>query len=426
MLRRTEAPMMTTRRQFLIGAAGTAALAGCGALVRAAGTGDGDAVGSGAARNGDGTLVVVTLYGGNDGLDTVIPASHPAYRRARGDLARTPDAVLDLGDDLGLHPKLSNLATVWQNGHLAVLRGVGFPDRDRSHFHCMDLWQSAGQDDGRTGWLGRWLDAGDHDPVRAIAVGNGLPPLLRGRRTSGSVVSIGAAAIPGGDPVVSHLAQLSEVDRDAPALVQAAQVAAGDLISVTAAVGDAIGPRGASDDPVDGGGAARAGGDASPARAGRAMSLSGQLDVVAELIAAGLPTRAYAVQMGGFDTHANQAPTRDRLMTELDTALGRFLPRVAAAPVTVLVYSEFGRRVAVNASGGTDHGAAGTVLVCGSRVKGGFHGEEPSLTSLIDGDLRHDLDYRSVYRSVLEDVLGIEAEVAIEGASRYRRLALVA
>jgi uncharacterized protein (DUF1501 family) len=150
------------------------------------------------------------------------------------------------------------------------------------------------------------------------------------------------------------------------------------------------------------------------------VGLAAQLELVASLIEAGLPTRVYSVQMGGFDTHAGQRPTRDRLMAGLDDGLGRFLPRVADRPVTVLVYSEFGRRVEINGSEGTDHGRAGPVFVCGSAVRGGFHGEEPSLTELDEGDLRSNVDFRSVYASVLEGVLGVEPADVIPGASRYK------
>ncbi|MGI9053048.1 MAG: DUF1501 domain-containing protein, partial [Ilumatobacteraceae bacterium] len=142
--------------------------------------------------------------------------------------------------------------------------------------------------------------------------------------------------------------------------------------------------------------------------AGEYGGLAGELNVVADLIEAGLPTRAYGVQLGGFDTHANQGATHAALLAELDGALSGFLGRVADRPVTVVVYSEFGRRVRSNGSGGTDHGGAGTVLLAGNVVPG-FHGEPPPLDRLDDGDLTTTVDFRAVYAALLEGVLGTDA-----------------
>ncbi|MBL7516549.1 DUF1501 domain-containing protein, partial [Frankia sp. CNm7] len=154
-----------------------------------------------------------------------------------------------------------------------------------------------------------------------------------------------------------------------------------------------------------------------------------QLDVVAAGIRAGGPARVYAVSLGGFDTHTQEKATHARLLGQLDAALTRFQAAVADDPhgaaVTTLVYSEFGRRVAANASGGTDHGTAGPVLVLGTRVAGGFHGNPPSLTDLDDGDLKVTTDFRSVYATVLERCLGTEAGVVLGTRERFDRLAFL-
>ncbi|MBV9041841.1 MAG: DUF1501 domain-containing protein, partial [Acidimicrobiia bacterium] len=152
-----------------------------------------------------------------------------------------------------------------------------------------------------------------------------------------------------------------------------------------------------------------------------------QLDLVARLIKAGVPTRVYAVSLGGFDTHAAEKDTHARLLGELDAALSSFVSSLqgtrAGDGVVTLVYSEFGRRVAANASGGTDHGTAAPVLVAGPGVKGGLYGEEPSLKNLDDGDLRFTTDFRSVYATVLTRVLGVDATVALD--RNYRPLAFL-
>jgi uncharacterized protein (DUF1501 family) len=196
-----------TRRQLLTGAAGAGALGaaayaansifgGGGNPARTApptgGTADAGSptgsTGTGpasthAAQATRGTLVLVTLYGGNDGLNTVVPYADPTYTAARPSLAVT--GAIHLDDALGLHPSLTGLKQVWDNGHLAIVLGVGYPDPNRSHFRSMDIWQSAvPETDVGTGWLGRWLDAQAHDPMRALSLGPTLPLLLQGARTA--------------------------------------------------------------------------------------------------------------------------------------------------------------------------------------------------------------------------------------------------
>jgi uncharacterized protein (DUF1501 family) len=145
------------------------------------------------------------------------------------------------------------------------------------------------------------------------------------------------------------------------------------------------------------------------ASAGGQSALAGQLDIVASLVEAGVPTRAYSVSLGGFDTHANERGTQQRLLTELDTALVPFVERMSRSDrgqqVVVLVYSEFGRRVKANGSQGTDHGTAGPVFLVGKHVRGGFYGDQPSLTDLDNGDLKENVDFRSIYATLLDHVL---------------------
>ncbi len=391
-----------TRRQFLQGASALGAAAALGAC-----TSDPDRAPSAASVSSpstttppttpttptDGTLVVLTLYGGNDALNTVAPVEDDTYRSLRGDLALDPALTHDLGEGFALHPSLVRCKALWDAERLAVVHGVGFDGLDRSHFHCMDVWQAGGPDDTTTGWLGRWLDRVGDDPLDAVAVGRGLPLLTRGRTRAAAVVPPGAFELPGGDGLPALLAVGARAESGPTSLTAMAARSTADLLRVAATV--------------------------SPVLAGRpaADSLSGRLDTVATLIEAGLATRVYAVDLGGFDTHAGQATTHAALLSELDAGLGDFLERVVDRRVTVLVYSEFGRRVAPNASGGTDHGQAGTVLLAGT-VRPGHHGEPPPLQHLTDGDLATTVDLRAVYGGVLEGVLGLDAADVLEGAVR--------
>jgi uncharacterized protein (DUF1501 family) len=273
---------------------------------------------------------------------------------------------------------------------------VGFDDLDRSHFHCMDEWQAAG-DDHTTGWLGRWLDRVGEDPLDAVVVGRRLPLLARGASHSATVVPAGPFELPDEAALRPLLDTMANGERAGLAALVADSTA--DLLSVVDRVGPLLT---APDDEAD--------------------DLGTRLATVADLIEADLPTRTYAVDLGGFDTHSGQADQQAALLGALDGAVADFVARVAGRPVTVLVYSEFGRRVAPNASAGTDHGQAGTVLLAGD-VRSGHHGDPPPLDDLADGDLRTTTDFRSVYGAVLEQVLGIEAGDVIDGAPRS--LALV-
>lgn len=345
----------------------------------------------------DGTLVVVTLSGGNDALNTVAPVADSTYRSARGALALDPASVLDIGEGFALHPALTRTKALWDADRLAVVHGVGFDSLDRSHFHCMDVWQAGDTHDLGTGWLGRWLDLEGSDPLDAVVVGRGLPLLARGKRRSAAVLPPGPFVLPGDATLRTGLASLSAADPGRPVLEAGVALSTIDLLAVV----DTVAPM-VAEAPAD-------------------DTLAARLETVAALIDARLQTRAYAVDLGGFDTHAAQAATHEALLAELDAALGAFLEQMADRPVTVLVYSEFGRRVAPNGSAGTDHGGAGTVLVAGA-VRPGHHGEPPPLDALADGDLATTVDFRAVYAGLLEGVLGVDAADVLGDAPEPLRL----
>lgn len=348
-----------------------------------------------------GVLVVVTLYGGNDGLNTVIPAGDRAYQDARPDLAYKPDEVLDVGEGLGLNPGLRGLKDLWDNRKLAIVRGVGYPRPDHSHFRSMAIWQTASpQSPTRTGWLGRWLDATGDDPIRALSVEPVVPPLLAGDHVAGASLPVFGLQLPRGPLGTAFLALGQPQPGEGDDFARAAKSVA-DLAEAARVLRDARAKQDenpAEDEERNNG-----------ASAGGRGALGAQLDLVAGLIEMGVPTRAYSVSLGGFDTHADERGTQQRLLTELDKALNPFVARMRNTDrgrnVVVLVYSEFGRRVRANASQGTDHGTAGPAFLLGEKVNGGFYGQQPSLTDLDDGDLRQTTDFRDIYATLLDKVL---------------------
>jgi uncharacterized protein (DUF1501 family) len=365
--------------------------------------------------------VLVTLYGGNDGLNTVIPYTDPKYAAGRPTLGYTPDQVIPLADGLGLHPNLKGLKGLWDANQLAVVLGVGYPNPILSHFRSMDIWQSASPDAPiATGWLGRWLDATGTDPMRALSIGPTLPLALSGAKESATAVSTGGIRIPGGARVASSLAALWAPGADRQGLAARVAGSGADLLSVQHSLADLLGPPTTPTTPTT---------QSPPSTTAPAIAtppatnaLADQLQLVARLIKAGAPTRVYQVSLGGFDNHATEKDTHARLMSELDDAVAGFFTSIHgdahAEAVTLLTYSEFGRRPTQNGSEGTDHGTAAPLFVAGPAVKGGrFYGEEPSLSDLdADDNLKFTTDFRSVYASVLGPVIGVDPKVAL-GAS---------
>mgnify|MGYP000672237634 CR=1 FL=1 len=348
---------------------------------------------------GNRIVVLVTLYGGNDGLNTLIPYSNSAYYDARSDLAYDEADVLKLDDDYALNPGLQDMAGAYRDGQLAILRGVGYPKPDRSHFRSVDIWQSASLDSSvSTGWIGRWLDTTDGNPVQALHLGPVLPRLAVGEKCSAAAFTSRVAPQPSHTKLMSALSSPDKRDSASMRFVC-------DSYRDTVGVNERFLP--IFDDE----------GEASIG------SLAGQLDAAAACIEAGMPTRVYSVQLGGFDTHADERTTQQALLAVLDGALARFRARLRGdrhgKNVVVMVYSEFGRRVAANSSDGTDHGTAGPVFILGEDVVGGFYGDDPGLKDLVGEDLKVTMDFRDIYNDILVEVLGADPEPVV-GTGRKR------
>lgn len=405
-----------TRRQFLLGAGAAGVSVGAGALaghLLAPATPSAPAAAKAPSGQGGGPLVVVTLYGGNDGLNTLVPYTDPAYHALRPNLGYSAEEVLDLDGQFGLNHRLEGLMSRWRRGQLAVVRGVGYPNPNLSHFESMDIWQTANPTDGTgAGWLGRWLDLGGTEPLQAISVGATLPPLLRGTRRSATAITGPTITLPGSNAFQAAFADLGRPGVDRQGLASAVALSVDDLLGARQALDARPAPE-----------------RAAPTASADTSSLSAQLAVVAELINAGTPTQVYQVSLASFDTHAGEKADHERLLEALDEGIDGFLTSVAGSRegerTVVMTYSEFGRRPSENASGGTDHGAASVLFVAGPKVNGGrFYGEQPSLTHLDEyGNLIYNVDFRSVYATVLEQVVGVDAGAVLGG--RYPSLGFV-
>ncbi len=393
-----------TRRRFI-------QLTGAGAMAAAAHTLSLEEIANAAIARplplGTPILVVVTLYGGNDGLNTVVPFQDPIYHSLRPQLAYKENEVIPIGQGLALNGSMTGFKSIWDRGQLAIVRGVGYPDPDRSHFSSMAIWQSASLSAVKSGWLGRWVETQKEDPLLAISLGSVLPPLLAGNKRSGSVLPLGGLKLPSGS-LASDCAKLSMESSQDDLLQASVARSMRNLFQVadevTPILKDPAPP--ASDLPVVVGG--NAGGDSN---------LSAQLEVVAKLIAAGSPTRVWSVSLGGFDTHADEHAAQSRLLGAVSSSLTKFMSQLRSTnrskDVTILVYSEFGRRVRANASQGTDHGTSGPVFIMGEKVAGGFYGDQPSLSNLKEDDLQVTTDFRDIYATLLERVLNSPKERVI-------------
>lgn len=354
-------------------------------------------------------LVIVTLNGGNDGLNTVVPYLDPLYKSLRPRLAYKEDQVLPIGDGLALNGSMTGFKTFWDSKQLAIVRGVGYPNPDRSHFSSMAIWQSASRTPIKTGWVGRWLETQPENPFLAISLGSTMPPLFQGEKRSGTVLPLSGLRTPSGMLAKDYANTSKKTKLDGQLSATAAR-SMRDLFTVADIVSPILknpAPPAADLPTVIGG------------NAGGESNLGAQLDVAAKLIAAGVPTRVWSVSLGGFDTHANELSAQSLLLGTVSNSISKFMSQMRtigrSRDVTIMVYSEFGRRVRANASDGTDHGTSAPVFIIGERVVGGFHGEQPPLNQLKDGDLAVTTDFRSVYGSVIEGVLYTPVDRVISG-----------
>lgn len=377
---------MTSRRRFLQQSALVSTAWMLPSFLKAVGT---------AMPGGQRRLVVLQLSGGNDGLNTVVPFRHDVYAANRGSLALPKDRLHLITDDIGLNPGLVGLRSLFDDGLVSIVQGVGYPDPDRSHFRSLDIWHTASASNEylETGWLGRYLDGDCTAPHHVIEVGPSLTLANKGERMKAIALSdVNRFYRSTREPYFARLAEHGEHQHKTAAYLYKTMA---ETYQSAAYVKEKLKPM-------------------EPGVGYAKDALGKQLRTVANFIKSGLDTRAYYVSFSGFDTHSNQLQRHERLLKTVGDNLLAFIQDLQAAgeldSTLVMVFSEFGRRVKQNASNGTDHGAAGPLFLLGGGLKKpGLFNSIPALNDLdTNGDLKFSVDFRSVYATILRDWMGAD------------------
>ena len=346
-----------------------------------------------ALADDDKTLVVLQLSGGNDGLNTLVPFTNGAYYAARPNIAISKKDVIPVSADLGMHPSLLKFAKFFDDGQLAWIENVGYPNPNRSHFASMAIWNTADASGmGRDGWISK-ISEEIGDPFCATQLGGS--PVLAMRNSNGSLPAIRSLEgfklniSAGLEPAYNSILALSRTG-EADFIKKSNQ----QMIANTQWLSQQISGY-------------------SPAVKYPESKIAKRLEESASLIATGENQRVIYLTQGGFDTHADQRNNQDRLLLEIAEALAAFQEDLRLQglddKVMVLAFSEFGRRVAENASGGTDHGQGSVMFALGKNVKGGIYGDSPDLENLSQGDIKYKQDFRGVYASALDNWLKISS-----------------
>ncbi len=367
------------------------------------------------------TLIVVQMAGGVDGINALIPYKDAAYRANRSALGVAEKDMLVVNERIAFNPGMAKLKEIFDQGKLAIIEGVGYPNPNFSHFKAMDIWQSADPDGHATeGWLGRYFDGltdADGHPLVGLSYGSRSPTSFTSSKLSLPAVSSletfslqNAAGDKNPDARRSSLLKLYDVykpanTRFAALLDTTIENAYQSSLQLNAAHTTY-----------------------KPAVTYPQSSLATGLRLLAELIdsggSGGVPLRVGHVMLGGFDTHTQQDATLERLLKDTSESINAFWQDVRAHghgdDVLIMTWSEFGRRVKENAQAGTDHGSAVPIFIIGNAVKGGFYGEPASLSNLDNGNLRFTTDFRSVYSTVLERWLQAPSDGILNG--RYTQL----
>jgi uncharacterized protein (DUF1501 family) len=367
------------------------------------------------------TLLVVQLGGGNDGINTVVPYSQQAYYQARPTLALQPGELLQIDGDVGLHPSMGGLMSLFQSHNAAILQGVGYANPNRSHFESTLIWESASTDSSLAGgWLGRYLDAAKAaDPnVAAVNVGGLLPLTLTGLTSRGlSIDSLDRFRV-----FPTPTAQTQTQDEDTIKLMNEVACTACQEYSALVGAMMQLGLNAmAASDTI-----AQAAANYQTSAKYPLDDFGNRMKLAAQIAGSNLNPKILYVELGGFDTHANQKGQQASLLQTLSDGIAAFYQDMSdmgrANDTLVMTFSEFGRRVQENGNAGTDHGTAEPLFAVGGKVSSNLYGTTPSLTDLDQGDIKYGIDFRQFYASVLDDWLGVDSSVIL--GQKYDKLSV--
>ncbi len=349
---------------------------------------------SGREASGKKKLVMIQFLGGNDGLNTVIPYNNDVYYKLRRNIGIKKDQVIALDQELGLNPAMTALKELYDQGYVSVINNVGYPNPDRSHFRSMDIWQSASSstDYLSTGWLGRYLDSECQWPYEAIEIDNNLSLAMKGKKRSGIATKnarqlFEETKAPYFETVAAYV-KPEMLDDDNLGYLYKTML---DTTSSAKYIFETQKTYHNTAEYPD-------------------TSFAKELKTVATFINSGLGTSVYYVNLTGFDTHVGQLNRQESLLKQYSEGVAAFVKDLksthAFEDTLIVTFSEFGRRVEENASGGTDHGTASNLFVIGGNLKKkGIFNSGPDLLNLADGDLKHHIDFRQVYATVLDNWL---------------------
>ena len=396
-------PAAIRRRRFL---QGSLALGGAAALGPTLFADRAEALGA-----DDRIIVCVYMAGGNDGLNTIAPLDSGRYHDARKTLIIDEATSHQIAPNRYLHPMLGGLASLYRDGHVAIVEGVGFPDDDHSHFSSIKTWMAANRNHGpaASGWLGRYAERARLGELGAVNIGDtGVPLLMVGQNsiatglpTDGNLFGADVSDA-WENELVSVFTDLSRGDTRRSEMASAWAEQLGSAIGVASRVNPIY-----ADDQQE-------------------RNLIRNMGLAANLINLDVGARVLSTSFQTFDTHDDQAADHAARLKEFDDAVARFYANLKPKfrnRVVILTFSEFGRRVAANDSRGTDHGTAGPMMMIGPAVKAGFHGSLPSLKDLDErGDLKHTVDFRDVYATVLDQWLKADHGDVLDG--RFQTLDL--
>jgi uncharacterized protein (DUF1501 family) len=369
----------------------------------------------------DPILVVLQLTGGNDYLNTLVPYGDPLYYDNRPNVGVLPDQVLPIDDQYGFNPAAAPIKKLYDQGDVAIINGIGYPNPNRSHFRSMDIWHTAEPDKvGTDGWLGRVirdLDPNSENVLTGVNFGRGLPRALA--MTGVPVASVAVLETYG---VLTGITIEEERNQALDIFARMYGPPLG-----TGAVMDYLGQTGL--DALKGADILKTAPEKYQSSIEYADSPIGKnLQGIAKVLLADVGTRIFYTQHGGYDTHANEGPAHPKLWSELSQGVTDFYADLkehnASDNVLMFVFTEFGRRVRDNGSG-TDHGSGGLALAIGDHVNGGMYAEYPSLKEgdLLEGDLNYSVDFRGVYGTMVEKWLGLDAKPVVGG--NFEQLAFV-